>query len=310
MFNPFRRQPNGIQVYRRNGNRWARGPVQTRRSKESLILADDTLESVLEDIKVFQSSRQWYVDRGIPYHRSYMFTGKAGTGKSTMAGICASEFDMGLATLLLSDPGLDDVVFRQLIDTLPKLVILLIEDCDTVFERRLPSDAKIGVTLEGLLNAIDGVGCRDGRILIMTTNYPDRLDAALVRPGRVDRRIEFGYADREMISAMFKWFYRGHKVGVARLESLAERYAGTVPDGARVTPARVQEHLLRYRDDPETAFYQAEVNGIVIEHLNDPEKASGVPVVQSSVAMPPNGRESPGIAELRQQLGEVRNWGM
>ncbi len=305
MINPFRRQSNGIQVYRRNGNCWIRGPVQTRRSKDSLILADDTLESVLEDIKVFQSSRQWYADRGIPYHRSFLFAGKAGTGKSTMAGICASEFGMGLATLLL-----DDVVFRQLIDTLPKLVILLIEDCDTVFERRLPSDAKIGVTLEGLLNSIDGVGCRDGRILILTTNYPDRLDAALIRPGRVDRRIEFGYADREMIAKMFRWFYRGHSIGSARLTILSDKYAGTVPEGAHVTPARIQEHLLRYRDDPETAFYQAEVNGIVIEHLDQPEKASSVPIVQSAGSMPTNGQESPGMAELRQQIGEVRKWGM
>ncbi len=306
----FRKKPTGIQVYRRNGNQWVRGPVQTRRPKESLILADDTLESVLDDIRIFQASKQWYADRGIPYHRSFLFLGKAGTGKSTLAGICASEFGMGLATLLFSDPGLDDVIFRQLLDSLPDDDILLTEDADCVFQSRLPSDAKIGVTLEGLLNAIDGVGCRDGRILILTTNYPDRLDPALVRPGRVDRRVEFGYATREMISRMFLWFYKGHAVGVARLEALSEKYAGTVLEGSRITPARVQEHLLRYRDDPETAMFQAEVNGIVIEHMDEPEKGSSVDSKASAAVGPTNGQESVGISELRYQLGEMKGWGV
>jgi chaperone BCS1 len=311
IFSLFRRRPNGIQVYRRDGNRWVRGPIQTRRNKDSLILSDDITESVLDDIKIFQSSKQWYVDRSIPYRRSLLFQGIVGSGKSTLAGVCAGEFGLGIATLLFSDPGLDDVVFRSLLDSLPSNAILLIEDIDTAFEHRLPSDAKIGITLEGLLNALDGIGCRNGRILIMTTNYPDRLDPALVRPGRVDRRVEFGYATREMISRQFLWFYKGHSVGSTRLAVLAERYAATVPEGAHVTPARVQEHLLRFRNDPETAFYQAEINGIVIEHLlNEPEKEPSVPVVPSAAVMPPNGQETTGIAELRQALTDVKGWGV
>ncbi len=306
ILNIFRRKSSGIQVYRRNGNGWDRGPIQTRRSKDSLILPDDTTESVLDDIRIFQSSKQWYADRGIPYRRSLLFQGVVGSGKSTLAGICASEFNLGIATLLFSDPGLDDVVFRSLLDSLPSNAILLIEDIDTAFEHRLPSDAKIGITLEGLLNALDGVGCRDGRILIMTTNYPGRIDAALTRPGRVDRRIEFGYATREMIAAMFLWFYRSHAVGVAWLETLSEKYADTVLEGSKITPARIQEHLLRYRDDPETAFFQAEVNGIVIEHIDESEKASSVPVVQSAAVGPINGQASSATSILEQQVREMR----
>ena len=44
------------------------------------------------------------------------------------------------------------------------------------------------LTFSGLLNAIDGVTSTEGRIVFMTTNYPERLDAALIRPGRVDFR--------------------------------------------------------------------------------------------------------------------------
>lgn len=42
------------------------------------------------------------------------------------------------------------------------------------------------VTFSGLLNCLDGVASTEARILFMTTNYLDRLDPALVRPGRVD----------------------------------------------------------------------------------------------------------------------------
>ena len=44
------------------------------------------------------------------------------------------------------------------------------------------------LTLSGLLNAIDGVTSSEGRIVFMTTNYVDKLDPALIRPGRVDYR--------------------------------------------------------------------------------------------------------------------------
>ena len=53
------------------------------------------------------------------------------------------------------------------------------------------------ISFPGLLNAIDGVASHEGRILIMTTNYRERLDPTLIRPGRVDVEIEFDYAMRQ-----------------------------------------------------------------------------------------------------------------
>ncbi|CAK1365614.1 putative mitochondrial chaperone bcs1 [Cercospora beticola] len=64
-----------------------------------------------------------------------------------------------------------------------------------------------GISLSGLLNAIDGVASAEGRVLIMTTNHPEKLDAALVRPGRVDRRVEFQLAMKEQISELFVRMY-------------------------------------------------------------------------------------------------------
>ena len=64
-----------------------------------------------------------------------------------------------------------------------------------------------GISLSGLLNAIDGVATHEGRVLIMTTNHPEKLDAALVRPGRVDRKVEFGMAMKEQIRELFVRMY-------------------------------------------------------------------------------------------------------
>ena len=66
-----------------------------------------------------------------------------------------------------------------------------------------------GISLSGLLNAIDGVATHEGRVLIMTTNHPEKLDAALVRPGRVDRRVEFKLAKKEQIRELFLRMYAG-----------------------------------------------------------------------------------------------------
>ena len=48
------------------------------------------------------------------------------------------------------------------------------------------------VTFSGLLNAIDGATSTEGRVIFMTTNYPERLDPALIRPGRVDFKQRIG----------------------------------------------------------------------------------------------------------------------
>lgn len=62
----------------------------------------------------------------------------------------------------------------------------------------------------GLLNAIDGVAAQEGRLLFMTTNHPERLAPALVRPGRVDVRLAFANATSQQTHAFFASFYQVH----------------------------------------------------------------------------------------------------
>ena len=92
------------------------------------------------------------------------------------------------------------------------------------------TDTHTGVTLSGLLNALDGVSSRDGRVLFLTTNHPERLDPALIRPGRVDRKVELGLATPDQARRLFLWFYRGCGIGPSELGP-AERFAAQVRPG-------------------------------------------------------------------------------
>jgi chaperone BCS1 len=81
----------------------------------------------------------------------------------------------------------------------------------------------------------------------MTTNHRDRLDAALVRPGRVDLEQHFGLATSEQIRSMFLRFYPGHR---GLVDHLAER----VP-AETLSPATLQGIFLQARDNPLQAVH-------------------------------------------------------
>jgi mitochondrial chaperone BCS1 len=68
------------------------------------------------------------------------------------------------------------------------------------------------MTFSGFLNAIDGVRSQEGRIIIMTTNYKERLDPALLRPGRVDEMYEIGLSSRFQIERMCFRFFKDEKL--------------------------------------------------------------------------------------------------
>ncbi|KAL6657949.1 hypothetical protein ACP70R_005729 [Stipagrostis hirtigluma subsp. patula] len=100
-----------------------------------------------------------------------------------------------------------------------------------------------GITLSGLLNFIDGLWSTSGeeRIIVFTTNYKDRLDPALLRPGRMDVHVYMGYCGWEAFKTLAKNYFliNDHALFPKIQELLAE---------AEVTPAEVSEMLLRSED--------------------------------------------------------------
>ncbi|MCK6425170.1 MAG: AAA family ATPase [Burkholderiaceae bacterium] len=112
----------------------------------------------------------------------------------------------------------------------------LIEDVDAFFVAREKQDTRIEVSFSGLLNALDGVAAQEGRIVVLTTNHHERLDAALIRPGRIDLAVELGLATAGQLQGLFLRFF-------APAQAVAAALAADYP-GAVLSPAQIQQVLL------------------------------------------------------------------
>merc|ERR1711953_1370003 len=99
------------------------------------------------------------------------------------------------------------------------------------------------LTFSGVLNALDGVAGQEGKIVVMTTNHPEKLDPALVRPGRVDVRARFHCAARPAIEEIFCNFFKGSVLDSIELHQLAATFAEGCASGA-LSIAAVQGHLM------------------------------------------------------------------
>ncbi len=212
------------------------------RALETIVLAGGIKDRLAADLARFRANRTWYRSRGLPWRRGYLFAGPPGTGKSSLAAALAGRFEMPVYALNLGSIGTDDTLIEA-VGEVPTGALLLIEDIDTVrvSASRDKSDEpkRDSVTLGALLNVLDGAISREGRVVIMTTNHADRLDPALLRPGRVDFRIDFPRAGPAEIAEIYARFFEGR-----RLEP---------PAGLTLAPAEVQGICLQHADDPETA---------------------------------------------------------
>ncbi|KAF9917308.1 mitochondrial chaperone [Lobosporangium transversale] len=172
------------------------------------IVMDPKLKNyIVEDAKEFFASESWYAERGLPFRRGLLLYGSPGTGKTSFIHALAGELGLNIYVVNLSSKNLTDDTLSELVSDTPSRCLLLIEDVDAAFVQRESQDAAKGITFSGLLNSVDGVSAQEGRILCMTTNHLERLDEALIRPGRVDVRAKFGKASQLQAKELFIKFY-------------------------------------------------------------------------------------------------------
>jgi len=164
---------------------------------ERLILDPATARFVRDDYEGFLRREEWFRSRGLPFRRGYLFYGPPGNGKTSAIRVMAAHPAVAAFVVDLSAKHLEDedltAVFADAVEQGPSLVIL--EDLDRFFE--LPVGSR-RVSLQHLLNCLDGLANGDGLIVVATANNISQFDRALVRrPGRFDRVIEFGLPKEE-----------------------------------------------------------------------------------------------------------------
>ncbi|RMZ77913.1 hypothetical protein DV738_g4123, partial [Chaetothyriales sp. CBS 135597] len=242
------------------------GNPRQKRPLESVILDKGVKEQIVADIQDFMGSEKWYADRGIPYRRGYLLYGPPGTGKSSFIQALAGHLNYAIAILNLSEKGLSDDRLNYLLTIIPERTFVLLEDVDVAWANKRQADADgyhgANVTMSGLLNALDGVASAEERILFLTTNHVDRLDEALVRPGRVDMAIHLGNATRYQIEQLWDRFYEDQDPDGVRKQaflSTLQQLAALEPNSEHSTlsPATIQGLFLYNKDNPEGAIAMA-----------------------------------------------------
>jgi len=214
---------------------------------DSVILQPGEKEHLLEDIQQFRESRHRYQSLGIPYHRGYLFHGPPGTGKTSLISALAAHFGMSIYTINLTD--FNDRTLVKAINDVPAHSVLLFEDIDCMQgsqsrKRTEPDKVKNspasatqqrdslqpGVTLSGLLNVLDGFFAPTGVLYVMTTNDIDKLDEALLRPGRIDYKLYLGKASDLQKMELYRRFFPESSQIEAREFVEASRSAKTMAE--------------------------------------------------------------------------------
>ena len=224
-----------IMVMEGENGYWQKSAKRRKRPLDSVLLPAGMKDLLIKDVNEFINSEDWYHEMNIPWRRGYLLTGPPGNGKSSLITAIASEIDFEVCIVNLGRVNEDDLT-SMMADMYERSIVLL-EDIDCIFEEREAKEG-VAVSLSTVLNLLDGVNASEGRIVVMTTNCPDKLDPALIRPGRADLHLNLPNATSRQAGKMFKRFFP--------LSRNADEFGARV-EKLDVSMAKLQGYLLRHR---------------------------------------------------------------
>lgn len=259
-------------IYTIENNSWKECVSNNKRNIDTIILKNGIKDKIKTDIELFLKSENWYNERDISYTRGYLFHGPPGTGKTSMIKGIANHCKRHIHYLMLNSITSDQELISLLKNIEYKNSILVIEDIDCmtdVVKKRPPSDTpkrietpkpveadnskpsgheqkKSQLTLSCLLNCLDGLFSAHGRIMIMTSNHPELLDDALIRPGRIDQKYLFDNCDKTQIKGIYELFF-DNALDPAQINNLNFKQN-------EYSPAHIISVFLQHRNDPTNAI--------------------------------------------------------
>lgn len=201
-------RPDKLTVLMAGNGYWEELGYERKRPLHTVALNPEVQERLLADLERFQQSKERYYALNIPYRRGYLLHGPPGNGKTSLIKAVAALLNLPIYILNLANKEITDSTLSSLLGRLQKGIVVL-EDVDSVLDGReikgRPEES--GLTFSGVLNALDGILAPEGRIIFMTSNHPEKLDPALVRPGRIDLQLELPNAGQAQLRNLFTRFH-------------------------------------------------------------------------------------------------------
>lgn len=228
-----------------------------KRLLRDTILDEKTVNEIMTIISDFYKKPEYYAKYNIPYKLCILLSGEPGMGKTSFIKSIANEFDLNCYNISLT--SLTDELLPFVFSSVKKQSVLVFEDieCMTI-DRKDDDEQEIiknkstynnknkTVSLSAFLNALDGIVVTEGLLIIMTTNYPEKLDAALIRQERVHYHCKIEKSV-EVYYKMFKRFFpdiNSEKVNLFAETCLSKK----------LNLADVQAHCVKYLNKPEIAL--------------------------------------------------------
>lgn len=239
--------------------RWNVTEEVAARALTGVYLDGGIKEDLVADIVEFRNSGEWYAQKRIPFRRGYLLHGPPGTGKTTFIQAIANHFRLNVCRIVCTATT-TDAVLMDMFRTAPANSVILLEDVDRLFPENAAVEAALHafegsaktargvVTMSGLLRALDGAATTTCRIVFLTTNHIGRLDEALVRCGRCDKKVLLDYASPRQLQAMFSDFYPEAD------GALCAAFLEILRDVTCLTLAQVQEHFIVHKHSAQHAY--------------------------------------------------------
>lgn len=194
--------------------------------EEGQLVYSDTVQSAVETNLFTPIERvRDCVLNGIPIKRGILLGGTFGTGKTLAAKVAArmaAEAGITFVYVPRADELAEAVAFAKTYQN-PACVVFC-EDIDRVL------DGERGVAMDDILNIIDGIDTKTSNIIVvMTTNNLSGINAAMLRPGRLDAVIEVTPPDAKAVEKLLRYYGDGLIPTTTSLVRVGEKLSGCIP---------------------------------------------------------------------------------
>lgn len=215
--------------------------VQTR-TRDNIITTNNVHLEICDRIEEWRDSKDWYNERGISWKLGLMLEGPPGTGKTSIVKFLANRYNANIYPLPLDK--LTKTILDKAVSAIRDNSIILLEDIDAIAaikDRTVESKDKntfSPLTLSDILNFLDGVIPLQGCMVIMTTNHIEKIDEAVLRPGRIDYVFSIGLLDKIAIIDYTVKAFNDYKA--LNLD---------IPNDFKIKGCELQKLLLANKDD-------------------------------------------------------------